>query len=97
MPHPHALLAPPFQAAPHGRWRPVLARQVLPPAARDEHIEDALDGSAVVSARPPSVRGRWEKRLDESPLRISDMNPAQAGMLCHLGSVSELPLQSWLV
>jgi hypothetical protein len=89
---PHPFLAPLFESAPHSRRRTILARQILPATARDKHIEDAFESLAVVSAGPPRASGRWQERLDEGPLILSEMNPAHAGMLCHLKDVLEPPL-----
>src|SRR5262249_37941373 len=72
--------------------RAIFTWQILPPAARDEHIEDAFDGPAVVGARPPGPRRRWEQRLDEGPLPIGEMNSGHVAMLYHLASVSASPL-----
>src|SRR5512146_120519 len=56
---PDALLTPPLEAPPNGCRRAVLARQVLPAAASDEDVQDALNGPAIVGARSPCARWRW--------------------------------------
>jgi hypothetical protein len=90
LPDTHVTLA--LEPLPHRRRRAILPRQILPTAAGDEDIEDALDGPLVVSAWSACVGGRWEEWLNEGPLPIGEMNLAHAGRLCHLSSVLESPL-----
>jgi hypothetical protein len=66
-------------------------RQVLPAATSDENIENAFDGAPVVCAWATSTSRVWEKWTDKGPLFIGEMNPAHAGMLVYLASVSKLP------
>jgi hypothetical protein len=40
----------------------------------------------------PSASWRRKKRLKKGPLLVGEMNPAHAGMLCHLLSVSKPPV-----
>ncbi len=47
-------------------------------------------GATVVGARATSASWVREKWTDEAPLSISEMNPAHAGMLLYLASVSKL-------
>jgi hypothetical protein len=63
--------------------------------ARDQHIEDALDGPAVVGAGASGVSWGREQWLDEGPLPLRAMNPVHAGMLGHPATVSEPPLCGW--
>jgi hypothetical protein len=88
---PHALVSPVCKSPPHDGRRAVRTWQVLPATAGDEDVEDTVDGATVVGARSSGACGRWEERLDEGPLPVGEMNPAHAGMLSHLASVSEPP------
>ncbi len=72
---PQPFLVPMSQAAPDRRRRPVLAWQMLPAAARDEHVEDALEGAPIIGAWPSSASGGRQVRADERPLPVSQMNP----------------------
>jgi hypothetical protein len=47
---PHALLTPAFEAPPHRRGYAILAREILPPTARQDHLQDALDGARIVDS-----------------------------------------------
>jgi hypothetical protein len=64
----------------------------LPPAAGDEHIEDAFDGPAIVCAGATGASQGWEKRLDEGPLTVREMNSSHAAMLIHRATVLKPPL-----
>src|SRR5262249_55320298 len=89
---PHAFLSPAFESPPHGGGRAILARQVLPAAARDEHVQDAVNSTAVGRPRAASAgRGR-QQGADEGPLHVSEMNPVHAIRLFHPANVSEPPL-----
>jgi len=46
----HARPAPPSNSSPHSGRCAVLAGQDLPPTARHEDTQDAVDGAAIVSA-----------------------------------------------
>jgi hypothetical protein len=91
---PDAQLAPAFEPPPHRRRRALLARQLLPAAARDEHVHDAFDGPPVVCPRPPSSSRQREEKSDEVPLPLGAANSAHASRLVHWVSVSEPSLRN---
>jgi hypothetical protein len=68
-------------------------REVLPTAARDEDIQDTLNGTSVVCAGATSTSRIREELTDKGPLSIGEMNPAHAGMLFYLASVSKLSVE----
>jgi hypothetical protein len=89
----HTPSSPPaFEPSPCRGWRAILAWEVLPATAGEKDVENAFDGAAVVGAW--SARPCWRRKEgpDERPLPVSEMNPAHAGRLVHLGSVLEPPL-----
>ena len=91
---PHALLTPAFEAPSHRRGCATLAREILPPTARDEQIQDALNGATIVGSWPAFWCRRWEQQADESPLHVREMNSAHAIRLFQPASVLEPPLAS---
>src|SRR5258707_6234762 len=86
---PHPLFAPPFEPPPDRRRRAIITRQILPAAAGNENVEDALNRSAVVGAWPSSVRWWRQHPVNERPLAIRQLNPAHMSRLIHLASASE--------
>ena len=52
----------------------------------------AFDGAPVTGTWPPSARWGREERLDESPLHLSQLNPAHTNRLAHPPAALEPPL-----
>jgi hypothetical protein len=63
--------------------------QILPATAGNEHIQNTVNGATVIGARATSASWVREKRTNEDPLALGEMNPAHAGMLLYLESVSK--------
>jgi hypothetical protein len=51
----YALLTPAFEAPPHRRGCALVAREIPPPRARDEQVQDALDGATIVGSWPAAT------------------------------------------
>jgi hypothetical protein len=89
---PDTFLAPALEPPPRRRWRAVLPRQVLPTAAGDENVENAVNRPPVVGPWTAGARRRWQQRPDKGPLALSQTNSAHPSRLIQSSSVSELPL-----
>lgn len=86
---PDALFSPTFQAPPRRRRCAVLAWEILPPAARDENVEDGFDRTTVVRARSSGTCWWRQEGADEVPLPVRETNSAQASRLIHPATVLE--------
>jgi hypothetical protein len=78
--NPHALLFPASEPPPHRLRRDILARQVLPAAAGGEHVDDALDGTTIVSrGRPVWAGERKTGRVNTPTAKAGGLHLARAG------------------
>src|SRR5262249_55516598 len=92
---PDSCFSPPFQSSPDCRWCAIFPRQVLPTAAGNKDVKNALNGAAIMGAWTSRSRWRRQEWPDERPLPVSQMNPAHTSRLSQQSSVSEPSLSSF--
>jgi hypothetical protein len=91
---PNSSFAPPREAVVDRLMRPILARTILPPASRAQHVHDAAQNPSIVFSFRPTLVG-WQMQLYFHPLVIAE--PKQA--LIHRLAPSQLtkPLNQHMV
>ena len=76
------VLRPDLPAAPAGRGGAIRAGQLRPGTAGLEHVQEAVDGPAVIRPTPTRPRlWRGEERFDDGPVVISELVSAHAHSL----------------